>query len=86
MFTLITFSLMRVYPCVTLFMGLGMKKVKLIDFNVSKFFGFPHTRSDIYVASMLTKTGNRFYAAPEMLIGGGYEFITVLPERLILVM
>lgn len=52
---------------------LDMKKVKLIDFNVSKFYG-AHTRTDIYVSSMFTKTGNRFYAAPEMLIGGGYEY------------
>jgi serine/threonine protein kinase len=53
-------------------------QIRLIDFNVAKYYG-PRSRrahdqkKSALIARMITQTGNLFYCAPEVVSGGGYN-------------
>lgn len=59
---------------------LALDQLKIIDFNVSKYFGTSYDyleveELDSSLVKMLTITGNKLYSAPEMLKGGGYKYM-----------
>ena len=47
-------------------------EIKIIDFGVSRRFKKYNGREFVDV-NMWTRTGNVYYAAPEILTGGGYD-------------
>jgi serine/threonine protein kinase len=61
---------------------LDAQKLKIIDFNVAKYFG-PSPRLDVkshllQLSRMITPTGNILYTAPEVLKDGTYKYSTPL--------